>query len=169
MPNIGAAINAHNKGLLNEKPPLVVEGCNCRNECPLDGKCLSKNVLYEAEVTSDIENYGAKVYKGITATAWKDRHGNHLKSFNHRKYKDDTELSKEIWRIKDKGKSYAIKWRLIKQYRPYDPVSGRCTLCLMEKISILEHEGSNQLNKRSEIIGTCRHKKKYRLSKYDVK
>jgi hypothetical protein len=169
MPNIAAAINAHNKAISSVKAPLVQGGCNCtQNECPVDGKCLTSNVLYEATLTANIENYGEKVYKGITSTTWKDRYGNHLKSFNHEIYEKETELSKEIWRIKRKNKEFRIRWRLIKQFRPYDPLTKRCTLCLKEKIAILEHEGSNQLNKRSEIIGSCRHKQKHMMSVYDV-
>ena len=130
--------------------------------------CLSKNVFYEATLTADIENYGEKIYKGITATTFKERYGNHLKSFNNEKYGKETELSKEVWRIKRKQKNFKIQWRLVKQFQPYDPVTKRCILCLKEKLGILDHEGQNQLNKRSEIIGTCRHKLKHMLSVYDV-
>ena len=169
MPNIAASINAHNKSVTCEKVPLELGGCNCTQaECPLDGHCLSKNVFYEATLTADIENYGERLYKGIAATTWKERYGNHLKSFNDEKYEKETELSKEVWRIKRKNKRYAIKWRLIKQYPSYNPVTKRCILCLQEKIGILETDGPNQLNKRSEIVGTCRHRKKHMLSAYDV-
>ena len=35
--------------------------------------------------------------------------------------------------------------------------SGQCNLCLDEKIEILKLKG-NAINKRSEIISTCRHR-----------
>ena len=169
IPNLLASINAHNKAILNAKTPLLPEGCNCtQRHCPLNGMCLSKNVFYEATLTADIENYGEKIYKGITATTFKERYGNHLKSFNNEKYGKETELSKEVWRIKRKQKNFKIQWRLVKQFQPYDPVTKRCILCLKEKQGILDHEGQNQLNRRSEIIGTCRHKLKHMLSVYDV-
>ena len=60
-------------------------------------------MLYSAELTSDLRNYGTKVYKGICSTAFKDRHGNHKKAFNKEQYKTDSELSKEVWKIKEKG------------------------------------------------------------------
>ena len=107
--------------------------------------------------------------KGVTEPEWKKRLGNHKKSFEDKKYSDDTELSKEVWRIKKKRRNFSVKWRILKQHRAYDPVSRRCVLCLKEKLAILEHDGANLLNKRSEIIGTCRHRRKYMLSSYDVK
>ena len=169
MPNIAAAISSHNKAITGKKEALELGGCNCtQEECPLNGHCLSINVFYEASLSADIPNYGEKRYKGVTATTWKERYRNHLKSFNNAKYETETELSKEVWRIKRKSKDYRVRWRLIKQYPPYNPVTKRCTLCLKEKIGILEHDGLDQLNKRSEIIGTCRHKQKHMLSEYDV-
>ena len=169
MPNVSAAIAAHNKAILSSSAPLEQGGCNCtQNECPLSGNCLTPNVLYEATLTTNIENYGEKLYKGITATTFKERYGNHLKSFNHEKYEKETELSKEVWRIKRQNKEFRIQWRIIKQYRPYNPLTKRCTLCLKEKIAILDHNGENQLNKRSEVIGACRHRQKYMLAAYDV-
>ena len=37
------------------------------------------------------------------------RLGNHKKAFRHEKYKKNTELSKEVWRIKKKGGNFRIK------------------------------------------------------------
>ena len=170
MPNIAAVISAHNKAITMKKEALELGGCNCsQGECPLNGQCLSSNVFYEATLSADIQNYGEKVYKGVTATTWKERYRNHLKSFNNEKYEKDTELSKEVWRIKRKSKEYRIKWRLIKQLPAYNPITKRCILCLKEKLAILKHDGPDQLNKRSEIIGACRHKQKHMLSEYDVR
>ena len=55
MPNINAAINRHNKKILNDFTTLNRVKCNCRNknDYPLNGECLKENVLYETEVTSD--------------------------------------------------------------------------------------------------------------------
>ena len=130
---------------------------------------MSSNVFYEATLSADIQNYGEKVYKGVTATTWKERYRNHLKSFNNEKYEKDTELSKEVWRIKRKNKEYRIKWRLIKQLPAYNLITKRCILCLKEKLAILRQDGPDLLNKRSEILGACRHKQKHMLAEYDVR
>ena len=168
MANMGAVINAHNKKVLGERVTLEREGCNCqrgryRNNCPLGGECLTKNVLYEATVTSTLRNYGEKQYKGITYNPFKVRLGNHEKDFRDVKYRNETELSKEVWKIKDKGGQYEVRWKILGQYPPYNPASKRCQLCLSEKLEILKHDGPNLLNKRSEIISKCRHKAPYIL------
>ncbi|KAL9960709.1 hypothetical protein ACROYT_G034196 [Oculina patagonica] len=58
MPNIQQIIDGHNKAILrtNTKQPqdqAARTGCNCRkkNECPLNGECLSKEIVYQAVVT----------------------------------------------------------------------------------------------------------------------
>ena len=97
------------------------------------------------------------------------RIGNHELSFADEEYSNSTELSKEIWNIKGKGHDYTVKWRIIKQYPTYSPVTNRCMLCLGEKMEILERINENLLNKRSELISGFRHKKDFMLRKYDVK
>ena len=66
------------------------ESCNSKNKnsCPLDGKCLTPKIIYEAQITSNQFNY--------------KQHGfnNHTKSFSLEHYENDTELSKEYWTIK---------------------------------------------------------------------
>ena len=165
MRNLGSIINAHNKKILEDKPAHQLGECNCRvkNNCPLKGHCLTNNVLYEATINANTTNYREKVYKGVTCPVFKSRFKNHEKAFNHVKYKNDCELSKEVWKIKDVGGNYNINWRVIKQYRDYNPASKKCALCLNEKLEILIYDGDNQLNKRSEIISTCRHRRKYML------
>ena len=170
MPNVSAFINAHNRAILEESKPIEGGGCNCRvpADCPVEGNCLKKGAFYEATVSSDLPNYEDQVYLGISDPAFKGRFKNHEKSFNLEKYKKETELSKEIWRIKENQGSYSIKWRILKQYPSYNPQSKRCMLCANEKLAILHYEGTNLLNKRSEIISTCRHRRKYDLGVYNV-
>ena len=120
--------------------------------------------MYEATITTDHPNYGEKVYKGITEPKFKARYGNHKKSFNHRKYMKESELSKEVWKLKGENANYTITWRVIKQYAAYNQNTKRCPLCLNEKLAIIEHDGKNLLNKRSEIISKCRHQNKYKLA-----
>ena len=60
MTNIKAVISGHNKKVLQEQKEDNGRKCNCRNgdDCPLNGQCLTPEVLYEATVTSDIPRYG---------------------------------------------------------------------------------------------------------------
>ena len=165
MPNIGAAINSHNRSVLEERQPLERGGCNCRegSTCPLAGECLTGNVLYDATLTSNLRYYGEKLYIGISEPEFKKRFGNHNKSFRDKAYSKDTELSKEIWRLKEKNATFEVRWKIRRLCPSYEPSSKKCLLCLNEKMDILEYDGSNLLNKRSEIISTCRHRLKHSL------
>ena len=100
-------------------------------------------------------------------TADKSRYGNHKTSFNVRKYENSSELSKEFWKLKDKGVTPHINWRIIKHCAAYNPVAKRCMLCLSEKLYIAEYEGGNLLNKRDELVSKCRHLNKYMLINHD--
>ena len=117
-----------------------------------------------AHLTSGLRNYGLKEYQGICSTEWKRRLGNHKKAFRHEKYKKDTELSKEVWRIKKKGGNFRIKWSKLNNYASYRPEIGRCNLCNQEKLAIATYEGKNLLNSRNEVISRRRHRFKYKLA-----
>ena len=172
MPNIGAVISAHNKKILEDRKTLERGPCNCNREnrenCPLDGECMTSNVMYEAKLSSTEEGYREKDYVGITQPPWKGRLGNHNRDFSNEEYKNTTELSKEVWRIKNKGFVPKIKWKIVKQIPAYNPEMKKCLLCLGEKVEILERESVNLLNKKSELVSKCRHKNKFMLNKYDV-
>ena len=47
-----------------------------------------------------IPGYQEKVYLGASETKFKIRYGSHKKSFNKHCDKNDTELSKEYWKVK---------------------------------------------------------------------
>ena len=87
--------NQHNREVLCKKELSSPNerSYNCVNEknCPLNGKCLKEYIIYIANITRDFRNYKMKEYKGISATIFKDRFGNHKKAFNNKSYKLDTE------------------------------------------------------------------------------
>ena len=78
-------------------------------------------------------------------------------------------MAKEVWQIKKKEFVPKVTWRIIKQLPGYNPATKKCMLCIGEKMEILERDPKNLLNKRSELISTCRHRNKYKINKYDVK
>ena len=169
MPSMKSIINAHNKNIIGKKPEINPRTCNCINptDCPLNGNCLAKESLYEGKITSDLPNYKEKLYKGISENWFKLRYGNHKKSFNHKIYKNDSELSNEYWKVKEKGGNPKVTWRILKKCSAYNPESKRCLLCISEKLEIAEYNGDNILNKRSEVVSKCRHQNKYALAKFD--
>ena len=66
MENMGNIIKKHNRAILNRKPTISEDGCNCRRKtrCPLKNKCLITSIIYEANVASDSENREKK-YIGL--------------------------------------------------------------------------------------------------------
>ena len=75
-----------------------------------------------------------------------------------------TELSKEFCEIKTRNGTPKITWKIIRTCRSYNPNSKRCLLCLNEKYKIATYKEGNHLNKRTEIINTCRHRSNYKLA-----
>ena len=69
MLNIQQIIKEHNQTILkNSAQPTqdqAERACNCRKkeECPLEGNCLSKEIIYQAQVTSASKT---ETYVGLT-------------------------------------------------------------------------------------------------------
>ena len=111
----------------------------------------------------DIARHKQKCYLGWCEATFKDCFGNHKMLFNHVKHKSDTELSK----IFGKSKS-AMAGQISHANHSYNPNSKRRLLCLNEKYEIAAYRGDNLLNKRTEIINTCRRRSKYKLANYNT-
>lgn len=98
MQNTKSIINNHSMKFLNNTARL--RNCRNKNNSPLDGKCLTSNIIYEAQITSNKLSYKENFFKETAKTDFKHRFNNHTKSFNLEHYENDTELSKEHWTIK---------------------------------------------------------------------
>ena len=98
-------ITNHNKNILGKKPSINKSNCNCRNKeaCLLKGQRQIGEVVYESSLSSNQTNCKEKYYFGITEESFKGRLYNHNLSFRNELYKNDTELSKELWQIKMKN------------------------------------------------------------------
>ena len=164
-------INMHDKKIINPPKDNIARTCNCirKHQCPLNEKCLTNNVLYQASITTNEENPKTKIYYGVSETAFKLRYTNHKKTLNNVKYRTDAELSNEYWNIISAKKTSNISWEILGTHKSYNHSSKRCLLCLDEKPAIALHKDDNMLNKRSEIISKCRHRNKYMLASYDSK
>ena len=164
MRNMKEHVEKHNRKVLQPTDDREdVKTCNCRktDHCPLQGKCLSKAIIYQAEVKTHTDE---KVYYGLTERRFKERFYEHRTSFNNKAYAERTELSKYVWKLKEEGKDYSIKWSIKMRAHPYRSGSKRCDLCLCEKTFIAMGEQGKMLNSRSEILGKCRHRRKFCLS-----
>ena len=148
-----------------QKHHLPAYACNCQrsNPCPLDGKCRTKCIVYKATVTAPTKS--AKIYYGLAETDFKARYRNHTSSFRNENHRHDTELSKYMWTLQEQGLQGEIKWEIVQRSTPYNCGSRRCDLCLSEKLAIALTNPNLLLNKRSEMVSSCRHRSKYRCNK----
>ena len=115
MRNVKSIISSHNHKILQSKRSISTKTCNyiTKTSCPLNNQCLLRNIVYKAIVSSENPELKKKVYFGISETPFKLRYANHLKSSKIIRYKNDTELSKEIWNFKEKGIAPIVKWRIV--------------------------------------------------------
>ena len=111
---------------------------------------------------------GEAIYIGA-AENFKQRYGNHLKSFRHIHYKKETTLSEHIWLLKSNNVNFSIKWKILKRTSGYNKISKTCSLCTTEKMEICKFRIKNKnrlLNKRNEMISKCRHENKHLLGNF---
>ena len=163
MPNVKSVISNHNRRILkSNKTSPDLKTCNCRvkSACPLLGKCLTKSLVYNAEITTT-DTHESMNYIGITAGTFKDRFNNHTKSLNNLAYSNETELSKHAWNLKRQNRQFNIRWSIVKCVPAYSAGGRSCNLCLEEKMSILKSNKEKTLNKRTELFAKCRHKNKF--------
>ena len=166
-PNMKRLIAAHNASILRKGEESEEKICNCRRGtvCPLEGKCLSKNIIYQATVTPTNPPDKPETYVGLTSTTFKLRLANHKKSFKHHTYRKETTLSEHIWGLKDKGVDHEVIWRILDRAKPFSPVTGVCAICTLEKYYILFKPELSTINKRDELNSSCRHKTSMLLDK----
>ena len=166
VPNISTIISSHNKKVLTNDSTTYNKPCNCRNKdsCPLNGNCQDKHVIYKCNVKTSEDEEGVH-YIGLTENTFKERWYQHKNSFKYENKAKSTELSKHIWNLKNDNITPTLSWEVIDHARPYVNGGNTCNLCLTEKFHIIT-SNLKLLNKRSELISTCRHVNKHLLKNY---
>ena len=147
MPNMGQILSKHNAKISKQgggpDPPA---GCNCRGgptTCPLEGQCLTKELVYQATVVRT-DTQHKETYTGLTGGTFKDRFNHHNSNFRNQ----------YIWKLKRQGFPYEISWKKLARG---NPVTRTCHLCLQEKYLIMFSPQGATIDKRSELYNTCRH------------
>ena len=74
----------------------------------------------------------------MISSTFKERSKNHIKSFTHKKYPNEIELSKYVWHLKENNTVFTIKWSITKNSISYTGRSKRCNLYLEEKSQSFE-------------------------------
>ena len=139
MPNTKSIIASHNKTILSNCTATSaadhVKECNCRekDQCPLEGQYLTNNIVYQATVTTGITT---ETYVRL-ATNFKGRYRNHTTLFSTGKKRNEIELFKHIWTLKNAKKPVNSKWRILRKCKLYNGISMKCNFCLSEKFFII--------------------------------
>lgn len=166
MANIKTIIDCHNKKQM-ANTNIDKRPCNCRDKskCPLQGDCRQSSVVYQATVrTSSPEN--TETYVGLTDTEFKIRLANHKQSFEKEKLRNATELSKHIWKLREKNTEYELSWKILGRAKAYNNISKSCSLCILEKFYILRHPKEASLNQKCGLISSCRHASRFTLENH---
>ena len=164
MPSIAEIITSHNRRILESGPVNENKKPCCRKKenCPLsqvNKECDTENVVYKAYVKTDTET---KTYIGLTANSFKKRWYGHQESIKKEKYKTSTALSGYIWELKENNINYELKWDIIRRVKKNRYTSKYCRLCTTEAAEIMKNN-ENPLNKKNEMMGSCRHRFKFAL------
>ena len=165
MPNMKKAINQHNSKILNqENQTNGMAGCTsvCDDQCPLPGNCKVTNVVYRATVTRS-DNDTTETYTGSTYRTFRTRYNEHMNDCRNPS-RTGTTLSSHIWYLNGLGVPYNIKWEIVGRAQPFNPATGQCRLCLLEKYYIMFNKDGTSLNERNEFFSHCYHKSPLLLS-----
>ena len=159
-----------NAKILNQKDQSKdEEKCNCtrknKNNCPLNGNCCQKSVVYKAEVISDVET---KVYYGSTKNEFKTRFNKHISTFNNKPNQGSTTLAKYVHELNKRKIKHKIKWSIKSRAHSFSSGGKKCDLCIVEKLTILKADPRTMLNKRDELLSKCPHKGCFYLSSIKV-
>ena len=161
--NMKAYIDKHNMAILGSKADNQ-DGCNChkKNECPLQNRCKTSEIVYTGEVTDSSGNKNQ--YYGLTENTFKKRWYGHKSNIRNKK-EAGTALSNHIWKLKDRNEQYTLIWSIKTRAFSFRSGSKYCDLCLSEKTTIALANPATTLNSRNEIVNKCRHRWKYRLAR----
>ena len=167
---MGAQVARHNSKILranSDAPPKPQPSCNCqtskKGECPLPGACNQEGVIYQATVEN---SKGEKeTYVGL-AEKFKKRYYKHKTSLETKNSDNTTTLSAHFWSEFEEGRAPKVTWKVLEKNIPsFNPVTGKCQLCIREKFYIVLKPHVATLNQRQEIFSNCRHKESRLLKK----
>ena len=135
----------------------------------MNGNCIHKDVVYGAEIVTldqdqiPVDN-STVTYTGGTRD-FKSRYYAHNSSFRDPERRTETTLSEHIWELSDQNLNYILNWKIIEKTHSFNPITLQCKLCLSEIYHIIVNPTQASLNRRLEVYSSCRHIKKFLLSK----
>ena len=161
LANMGTIIRNKNNKLLKGRQTQQ-DPSNCPpEECPVEERCETSNVIYQAILTTN--NQETHKYVGLTEGTFLDRFRKHQSSFRVNDPRNSTSLSKKVLELKRKHTPFNINWKILQISGAYKPGGNDCRLCLEEIYYIIFHPAESTLNSRQEFLNKCRHKAKFKL------
>ena len=160
MPSMASTISSHNKFVLGENPAPAEGGCNCRSgadKCALNGRCLTSSLVprLHREGAQGVHRADSKHLQAEVHSAQGVLQAPEPGTPHHTL---ELRLEPEIQQL-----PFSASWSIMKKDPTYSKETMNCQLCLMEKTLISLADRSTYLNKRSEIMGKCRHGDKWLL------
>ena len=107
------------------------------------------------------------IYRKVVYSGFKDRLYEHTTNMNN-KHQKQTKLSSHVWKLKDRGKDYTIKWRILDRAATFNPITRKCRVCLKEKFYIMYDRAGSTLNKRHEVFNSCIHRCQKLLENFET-
>ena len=150
--NMRSTINKRNASILSKLNTTNTNSeepnCSCRmkDNCPLQGNCLTTNLVHQAEVTTTDDVTTTKIYRDDCKI--KACYNNHMKSFPDAEDSRETTLSSNIWKLNMEKRGYSIKWSILKRAKSYESRKKRCNLCLEEIIGTISSRRSRATDGR---------------------
>ena len=95
--------------------------------------------------------YTHQKHKSVSPLLSLRRDGETIKCPSLMRVRNNTELSKHIWQLKDQKKDFTISWKILTKAKSYANLTKQCNLCNIEKFCILFKPDMATLNKRNEI------------------
>ena len=135
--NISSYISSHNEKLLNSRTGNI-KPCKCRkkDECPLNGECLTQDIVYKCIASTSINP--DKTYLEMVEGDFKKRYNNQKNSFRHKRYSKETTLSKYIWEIKKEyNEMPPLIKSIIKSVPSYSNISKKCYYVFTKNLKLL--------------------------------
>ena len=170
-------VKSHNSKILN--PVAMAQPhqprCNCqagqRQDCPLPGQCAVdsegkvESVIYWCEVTRT--DTGAKeTYTGLTGGPFKTRwyaHCTDIRKYDKDNPRQGTSLSRYVGKLKLRKIPHKLEWKIVQRAPTYNPATGSCRLCLLEKWYIMFDPKNATLKDYHVLFKSFLHRKRHLL------
>ena len=170
MPNMKTIIAGHNAKILRKtgkKKEDDPKGCNCQKSkkanCPIPGRCKEEALVYKATIVTTDKT---ERYIGSTENSFKSRYYGHAADMREKEKEGGTTLSTYYWKKANEGNAPTVSWEILRKCSKYKKGSRNCDVCLTEKLEILKTK-EKLLNKRTELMYKCPHRRKHRLMMFD--